>query len=547
MSVQTLPIQALSKEHARLSLPPGLFQPAVQPPPLERFRGEATPGREALRTARRPWLVGLTGGALGVVPPGRPVSNDPLLTLMHRITFGFTLAEYERAQSLGYEGYLEEQLEPLTVDDSAMQPILALFPALEKSPKEMVALYSGSILTATRQVKLGLLARAVNSKRQLLERMCEFWLDHFSVNVNKGLMWALVPEYERTVIRPHALGRFPELLSACAFSAGMLYYLDNWLNERSAPQNNYARELLELHTLSVDGGYTNADVDEVARCFTGWTLNGDPDSPDYLRGVYDQSLHARGDKFVLGHLIASRPPVGRPASPVVRNNEAQGVLDILARHPSTAEFLSEKLIRHFLTPSPSAELVQRVAQTFRATDGDIKAMLRVILARPNLAAHSEVLAPKCRRPFHLTAALLRAMDGRCIADSSVALNHLQEMEHVPYDHVAPDGYPDGFWAWGPSLLPRWVFSSTLLRHNFHYFGWRLIDLTTLYARLSFQGPADVPGLARRMNERFFGRLLSASDEEILQQYMDSYPAPFDVFALYDSLALGAMLPSYQWY
>ncbi|HEX6884217.1 MAG TPA: DUF1800 family protein, partial [Planctomycetota bacterium] len=338
----------------------------------------------------------------------------------------------------------------------------------------------------------------------------------------------------------------PELLSACAFSGAMLYYLDNWLNERSAPQNNYARELLELHTLSVHGGYSNADVDEVARCFTGWTLNGDPDSPDHLRGTFDPDLHARGLKFVLGHVIGGTPAVGRPGQPVARN-EAKEVLDILVRHPSTAAFLAHKLVRHFLTPTPPPELVQQVAETYRATGGDIRAMLRVILTRRNLAAHSAVLAPRYRRPFHHAVSLFRAMDAQHRASSNATLNHLVAMGHSPYDHVAPDGYPDGLEAWGGSLLPRWIFATTYLRHDFIFAGVRSITPAALSARLGFAGPADVPGLARRMNERFFGQGLSPADEAILQAYMDAYPVPFDVTALYDCLALGAELPSYQWY
>jgi len=501
-------------------------------------------------TSRRQWISGLTGGALSSLEDSQHGSHgDPVMTLVHRITFGFTVAEYERARGLGFQAYLDEQLDHLSIDDSVLDARLSQwFPILAMSPKEVYDSYgalSYQVYRAQLHTKNALVARATNSKRQLYERMCEFWIDHFNIEHDKGLEWALLPEHERTVIRPHALGSFPEMLRACAFSGAMLYYLDNWLNVRAAPQQNYARELLELHTLSVHGGYNEFDVQEVSRCFTGWTLNGDNSSPDWLRGVYDPTLHSSGRKLVLGHTIPGAPPVGRPGEPVAGNDAVQ-VLEILSTHPSTAAFLARKLIRRFLTPTPPQELIDRVATAYLDTGGDIKAMLRVILTPENLGAHSPVLAPKYRRPFHLLVSLYRAMDAVVKNETSNSATQLESMGHSPYDFGPPTGYPDDFRSWGGLLLSRWSFAVDLMRHDFITPGLSFISPAALQDKLEIHGAAERPGLAKRMDERLFGHMLTRDDLEALQQFIDDYPLPFDLYALYDCLALASSLPGFQW-
>ncbi|HEX6883955.1 MAG TPA: DUF1800 domain-containing protein [Planctomycetota bacterium] len=542
----------LSEEQARLNFP----RPVRNPPRLAAalpVPGSPMSAGPARRAHRRAWLARLSGGALGGFQPLRPsVHPDPLRTLVQRVTQGFTSAEYERARSLGFEGYLEEQLEPFSIDDSATEALLTRFPVLEMSPRRIYNHFDGSQpgtetrpIDAVRQFKSALLTRATSSRRQLQERMCEFWSDHFNVDHAKDLEWLLLPEHERTVIRPHALGSFPALLSACAFSGAMLYYLDNWLNVRGAPQNNYARELLELHTLGVRGGYNEFDVQEVARCFTGWTLRDDPASAGWLRGVFDPALHANGPKLVLGHVIAGSPPSGRPGQPVERD-DAQAVLDILAAHPSTARFLATKLIRRFLTPTPPADLVDEVAATYRATQGDIRAMLRVILTPANLAPDSGRVAPKYRRPIHFLTSLVRAMGGRVDAPTA-ALEHLVAMGQSPYDCELPTGYPEDFPAWGDSLLPRWSFAARLLDPDRVLPGVELALVEDVLIQIEAQGPAERPGLAERINERLLGGMLPPAEVLLLQQYVDEHPAPFDMFAVYDCLVLAASLPGFQWH
>jgi len=535
------------RTRARLFPRPKASRPRL--PELE----QPAPG-PAAHLARVRRILAASVGGTPLAPPDPAPRREPLLALMQRITQGFHPAEYERAKALGYEAYLEEQLAPLSIDDSDLESRLVRFTTLQASPKELFEGYATDFTRPYHELKVAALARSVESKRQLYERMCEFWNDHFSIDHNKGdTEWMLLPEFDRTVIRPHALGSFPAMLTASAFSGAMLYYLDNWLNVRGAAQENYARELMEVHTLGVHGGYHESDVYEVAKCFTGWTLEDDPNSPDWMRGKFDASLHQPGRKFLLAHEVTDLTHIRRPGVPLA-NSEAQQVLDILAAHPSTAEFLAHKLIRWFLTPTPPPDLVARTAQAYTATNGDIKAMLRVILARENFAFTSPVLGRKFRRPFHYVVSLARALDGRLklprepVPVPADMLALLEDMGHVPFDHPQPDGYPDTVEAWGVAPLPRWTFASVILRESGRLPGLFQISSENLRARLGFLAdPADRPGLAERMNELFFGRALSPYETRALQAFIDGHASPLDDEGFYDALSLGACMPGFQWF
>jgi hypothetical protein len=547
MSVQNASVRELLN-----ALPKSTVRPAIPP------RGPSTsPTSSGLRSRL---AAHLSGGSLGLTTPLTPPApararRDPLLLLMQRITQGFHPFEYERARGMGYQAWLEEQLAPAGLDDSALETRLGHFTGLTMSPKELFETYANDPTRPYLELKIATLARAIESKRQLEQRMVEFWNDHFSIFHDKDLEWMLLPEFDRTVIRPHALGSFPAMLRASAYSGAMLFYLDNWLNVRGAAQENYGREVLELHTLGVDGGYSEADVREVAKCLTGWTLELRQDSPDFMRGKFDSRLHEPGKKFALGHVFSDRH-VARPEEGV-RSTEADQVLDVLAAHPSTARFLAKKLVRWFLTPTPPAELVDRVAQAYLDTQGDIKAMLRVVLAKENFRVSSPVLAPKFRRPFHYVVSLLRLLDAKVkfslpnVPLSSEPITHVQEMGQLPYGRVTPDGYPDTVAAWGSALLPRWTFAADLLKNRLGgpaMGGVFLIDSPELRARLGFAtDPDDRPGLARRMNDSFFGSTLGPREVDELQAFIRDYPGTFDDAALFDALCLGASLPGFQWY
>lgn len=253
------------------------------------------------------------------------------------------------------------------------------------------------------EVSADVVTRAVHARAQLAEVMTDFWLNHFNVYAAEGpTRWTCVA-WLRDTIRPHALGRFRDLLGATASSPAMLYYLDNYLStapgartrRRSAGVNeNYARELMELHTLGVTGGYTQQDVEQVARVFTGWTIT--PQRSGRIEFVYVPALHDAGDKVVLGRRI---PSSGRA--------EGEEVLDLLARDPATAEHVVRKLVSRFVADVPPEALVQRAKGVWLASDGDLAAVLRTILESDELFAPAS-RAAKVKSPLELVASALRA-------------------------------------------------------------------------------------------------------------------------------------------
>ena len=325
------------------------------------------------------------------------------------------------------------------------------------------------------QMQAGKLIRAIHSQRQLEEVMVDFWLNHFNVYARKGgPMPVLLPSYERDVIRPHALGTFRDLLGATAKAPAMLFYLDNFQSfspdsfigkRRNRGLNeNYARELMELHTLGVDGGYTQQDVIEVANVFTGWTFSGGGRDmarmarrrfgPQMGEPVVSKSgfvflppAHAPGDKTVLGHRI-----------PQGGIDEGERVLDILASHPSTARFLAAKLVRRFVADEPPASLVDQVARTYQKTGGDIRAMLRTIFYSPEFWS-GEAFRSKTKKPLELFAGAVRALDGD-FTPTPMAILAMERMGEPLYLCQPPTGYPDigEEWLNTGTLLYRWKFA-----------------------------------------------------------------------------------------
>ncbi|WP_309672425.1 DUF1800 domain-containing protein [Gemmatimonas sp.] len=319
------------------------------------------------------------------------------------------------------------------------------------------------------------MARAVISERQLNEVMVDFWENHFNVFAGKDRTRYFLPEYDAKTIRPHALGTFRDLLGAVAKSPAMLYYLDNWqsvadsgrptlrpaqrpLNARQAarraaavqqriaqnPQlqqvvqrrrglnENYARELMELHTLGVDGGYTQQDVIEVARALTGWTIaRGAQGGGFAFRG----EVHDASAKTILGQSFAANKGV----------EEGEAVLDLLASHPSTAKFIATKLARRFVSDTPPAALVERATATFRRTNGDLRSVVRTIVTSPEFFASASYRA-KVKSPFELVASTMRAMNAQ--PDATPRTSQLVSRLGQPiFGHQAPNGYPETGDAW----------------------------------------------------------------------------------------------------
>ena len=285
---------------------------------------------------------------------------------------------------------------------------------------------------------------------ELYEVLVEFWTDHFNIDSSKGECAWLKAGDDREVIRKHALGRFPELLRASAFSPAMLWYLDGRANVKRSPgerpNENYARELLELHTLGVHGGYTQQDVMEAARCLTGWTVR-DKNRFRKASVEFHADEHDDGRKCVLGVEI----PAGGG------ERDAGILIDIVARHPSTATHVATKLCRRFVADEPPPAVVESVAAAFRSSAGDIKSTLRALFASPEF---DRWRGAKLKRPFHYVISILRATEAATDAGPALT-SYLARMGHAPFQYPTPDGYPQEAAAWQGALFWRWKLALAL--------------------------------------------------------------------------------------
>ncbi len=374
---------------------------------------------------------------------------DPhTFAVLNRLTYGPTPTELARVSTIGLAGWIEEQLADDVSADEALAPRLRNLTTLDLSADALFAV-SDRLFDdedrelAPRELRQATLLRRVYSRRQLYERVVEFWSDHFNITVDKDQCYVLKTVDDRDVIRPHALGRFRDLLWASAHSPAMLVYLDNQVSNAEHPNENYARELLELHTLGVEGGYSQADVMALARCLTGWSVK-----ERFWRGdfEYKPELHDNGPKVVLGQMIA---PAGQA--------EAEGVLERLAVHTSTARHVTGKLAQYLLGPAATPHLVTRAVSAFERTQGDIRAVVRVLLLDGLLRAP---IQPKFKRPGDLVISALRQMQAETEAGPEL-LGLLARMGHLPFAWPTPDGYPDRDEAWVRSLMPRWQFALAL--------------------------------------------------------------------------------------
>jgi uncharacterized protein (DUF1800 family) len=367
--------------------------------------------------------------------------DSTLTRLVRRITNGVTEDELKLAQKLGFYGYLNYHINYTKIDDSAVTQFVSTEYPLLGSTVE--AIYNLDQRLVSDQLIESNLYRAAFSKRQLYERMVEFWADHFNIAINKARYLLLVDN--REVVRKHAMGRFPDMLKASAHSAAMLEYLDNTRNRRTTLNENYAREIMELHTLGVDGGYTQTDVRELARCLTGWTLSG--------RGnfAFDANGHDFAAKTVLGQTIAAMP------SSAGQQGKTDGdfMIDFLVRHQSTARYISKKMLRWLLQYDPTEPQIATVAAAYTKSNGDIPTMLRAILTPANLNAAT----PKFKRPYTFVLSALRATKPAVAKVSSVADRYLIGLGQGMFRWEPPDGYPDRADYWAGGVLQRWNFAT----------------------------------------------------------------------------------------
>ncbi len=386
-------------------------------------------------------------GDLPVIPWTALDAGDFLA--LNRLTFGPRVEERARFIEIGLQAWIEEQLDFETINDFDCELLLNPFKTLKMEANELEGisnrLFDGYDRDSVPdELRRAALIRQLCSKRQLYEIMVEFWSDHFNIFIEKGNNFYLKTVDDREVIRKHALGNFRDLVWTSAHSPAMLVYLDNQANEKSHPNENYARELMELHTLGVDGGYTQQDVMELARCLTGWNVKDHFWLGDF---VFKEDLHDTGVKHVLGHLIQ---PSGQA--------EAEQVIELLVAHPATARFISTKLARRFIADDPPQDVIEKAAQTFLDTKGDIQSVLRVILFEGLPLAQ-----PKYKRPANFVLSSLRMLNGE--TDAIAVNEHLLRMGQLYFNWPTPDGYPDFSEAWQGSLMPRWQFAFEFIRNE----------------------------------------------------------------------------------
>lgn len=434
--------------------------------------------RKAIMHTSHNFRLGLIGllafGLCGVAAAQALTSQEQALHVLNRLAYGPRPGDVAAVEKTGVKRYIDEQLNPeripfpadlqarlnslSTYNLSSAQLYIQYgppsFPGNNASPEDKNAARQRAGKEITPQSHLARFWMATESPRQLQEVMTEFWFNHF--NVFEGKEWVRYwnAEYEKDAIRPNALGNFRQLLGAVAHHPAMLYYLDNWLSSgANTPQakgrfkglnENYARELMELHTLGVNGGYSQADVISLARILSGWTIDVREmkEGSDDATFIFRPGRHDMGDKQFLGRVI---PRGGR--------QEGEVALDMLAHHPATARFISTKLVQYFVSDQPDPALVNQLAQRFLATDGDIKAVLRVLFDSPQFWSRQNYQS-QFKTPYQYVISSLRAtatpvLNGKPISGA------LNQFGMPLYGWLTPEGYKYSEEAWlNPDALLR---------------------------------------------------------------------------------------------
>ncbi len=483
--------------------------------------------REARAATRRDFLKRVVGKAQTESAPEIAYSGamvappeswrDPQLRLLRRATMGLHVADVLEVRRQGYQQWLNEQVNFTRIDDSAVEAaVAAKFPLLAQAP---IALAAANVTTLRNQLQDATIYRAAFSQRQLYERMVEFWSDHFNISIDKvGYLKAID---DREVIRKHAMGKFSDLLKASAHSPAMLAYLDQNLSRNGSPNQNYVRELMELHTLGVDGGYTQTDVEQLARVFTGWTFSGAG------QFYFNATRHDFGAKTVLGVQIpATSSTIGAAGI-----NEGEMILDVLINHPSTGRFLATKMLKWLLTPEPTETQINAIAGAYRATGGDIKRMVRAILNQGWVTT-----APaKIKRPFHLVASGLRATNASVNSASGMS-SQVRVLGQPLFQYETPDGYPDLVEYWVGNVTPRWAFGTTLANSNSA--ANTLVDVAPYLA-----GTPDAA--IDKIQTDFFGGELALATRERLLTYLQG--GTFNATRVRETIALALSSYEFQWY
>jgi len=423
---------------------------------------------------RQVCLLGLAGLASGRVL-AQSASSSEALHVLNRLGYGPAQGDLARVMQMGVDNYIDEQLHPerLTLPPSLVRQLGAL-DTTRLSQRELILQFraaqqasrsdgnEGQALRRELYQRLSLqagearLLRALQSPAQLQEVMVDFWFNHFNVYSGKGLDRALVENYEREAIRPYAMGRFKDLLHATAHHPAMLFYLDNWQSvangyrtpravsavaRASGLNENYARELMELHTLGVDGGYAQADVTELARMLTGWTFNPRLSSGDSVF-YFDARRHDSGEKQWLGRRVSASGQA-----------EGEEALDALAIHPATAHRISFKLAQYFVLDEPSPALVERLSRRFLESGGDIRVLLKTLFDSAEFRA-PQVIGAKFKTPYRYLLSAVRAA-GVAVTNVRPLITTVYQLGMPLYGCQTPDGYKNTEVAWlNPEAITR---------------------------------------------------------------------------------------------
>ena len=521
-------------------------------------------------------LPGLAWAQRATAQQDQNADRARAIHLLHRATYGPRPENIEAVLTVGIADWLDRQLHPERIDDSALEPRLAGAPVASMSLPELLRQYPpGQVLQPVRELVQGdslpeaerrrlrrelgehsprriladlttaRLTRAVHSERQLQDMMTAFWFDHFNVFWGKGATRSLVPDYERSAIRPNVFGKFEDMVLATAQHPAMLFYLDNFQSvapdsslqargrrdaiaqrmrrmparareramrrmeeaqqdqRRAGLNENYARELMELHTLGVDGGYTQTDVIDVARILTGWTFRQagnrmdmrrarasyedgrivlpEIDYTEAYRFRFRSELHDAGEKTVMGRVFEAG------------GGQEEGVelIRMLARHPSTARHVATQLATRFVADQPPAALVAHLADVFLATDGDLREVTRALFTSDEFYDPA-VVANRVKSPFLLVASTLRMTDAR-MPNARVLIEPLRSLGEAPYLAEPPTGYAEtsAQWASSGAMLGRMNFATSYVTGELRGVG---PDGARMFAAIRNRGREGLPGL-----------------------------------------------------
>ena len=421
-----------------------------------------------------------TDAAIGAeVPLNELTTEQQALHLLNRLSYGPRPGDLDHVMSVGVDRYLDEQLHPerlqipasLTAELSGLSTysmsygeLFNRFGPLAKkeagdSPEERKK-FARSERAVVLQAQQARLAQAIESPNQLQEMMVEFWFNHFNVFAEKGLDRIWIGAYERNAIRPYVFGQFRNLLGATAKSPAMLFYLDNWQSAKTGTDRkgreqglneNYARELMELHTLGVNGGYSQKDVTELARILTGWTFNPRALKNDSAEPFqFARARHDEGEKIFLGQHFFNEG-----------QDEGERALDIMAEHPSTARHVSYELAQYFVADVPPPMLVEHLSQRFQQTHGDIRQVLLTLFRSPEFWDAANV-GNKYKTPYQYVLSAMRVADIHPV-NYRPALEAIRQLGMKLYGCLTPDGYKNTEAAWlSPgAMIDRLNFATAL--------------------------------------------------------------------------------------